>query len=63
MKSGIVGGTSIIFQRYVEAGKTLTRNGTKLCKMRSDMMQMPYIYGQNRNGCLQVIINGLKHMT
>jgi hypothetical protein len=32
MKSGIVGGPSIIFKRYVEAGKTLIRNGSKLCK-------------------------------
>jgi hypothetical protein len=26
MKSGMVGGPSIILKRYVEAGKTLTRN-------------------------------------
>ncbi len=32
MKSGIVGGPSIIFKRYVEAGKTLIRNGSKLYK-------------------------------
>ncbi len=32
MKSGIVGGPSIIFKRYVEAGKTLIRTGSKLCK-------------------------------
>ena len=32
MKNGIVGGPSIIFKRYVEAGKTLIRNGNKLCK-------------------------------
>ncbi len=33
MKSGIiVGGPSIIFKRYVEAGKTLIRNVNKLCK-------------------------------
>ena len=32
MKTGIVGGPSIIFKRYVEAGKTFIRNGNKLCK-------------------------------
>ncbi len=30
MKSGIVGGPSITFKRYVEAGKTLIRNGSEL---------------------------------
>ena len=32
MKSGIVGGPSIKFKRYVEARKTQIRNGNKLCK-------------------------------
>ena len=32
MKNGIVGGPSIIFKRYVEAGQTYIRNGQKLCK-------------------------------
>ena len=32
MKNGIVGGPSIIFKRYVEAGKTYIRNGQKLSK-------------------------------
>ena len=32
MKNGIVGGPSIIFKRYVEAGKTYIRNGQKICK-------------------------------
>ncbi len=32
IESGIVGGPSIIFKRYVEADKTFIRNGSKICK-------------------------------
>ena len=61
MKSGIVGGPSIIFKRYVEAGKTYIRNGEKVCKKAVGYDANAYIYGLFLNGCLLVNIIELKH--
>ncbi len=45
LKDSIVGGPSIIFNRYHEANKTRIRNGDKLCKKIYPRRPMHYIYG------------------
>ena len=60
---GIVGDPSIIFKRYVEAGKTYISNGYKYVKRQLYMMQMHYYYyGLYLNECPQVNIIELNHM-
>ena len=69
LKDSIVGGPSIIFNRYHEANKTYIRGSdkqykkiNKLCKKLLDMMLMLYIYGLYRKKCQQVNTNILKLM-
>jgi hypothetical protein len=44
LKDSIVGGPSIIFNKYHEANKTRIRNGKKIVKQLLVMMLMHYIY-------------------
>ena len=46
LKDSIVGGPSIIFNRYHESNKTKIRDGDKFCKQLLVMMLMLYIYGR-----------------
>jgi hypothetical protein len=45
LKDSIIGGPSIIFNRYSEVNKTKINNGDKICKTIIVMMQMLYTYG------------------